>query len=80
MNEDQQDKEYLEKILRYLQIHKPEVANEKEAKRYLALMKKFAEEAVGEDLEFAELLLKAMEEAKLRPEENAAADEGANCE
>ena len=79
MNEDQQDKEYLEKILRYLQIHKPEVANEKEAKRYLALMKKFAEEAVGEDLEFAELLLKAMEEAKSQSEKSTDTDDSANC-
>ena len=79
MNEDQQDKEYLEKIRRYLQIHKPEVANEKEAKRYLALMKKFAEEAVGEDLEFAELLLKAMEEAKSQSEKSTDTDDSANC-
>ena len=73
MHEDQRDREYLKKILRYLQIHKPEKANEEEARRYLMLMKRFAEEAVSEDLEFAELLLKAMNEENSQPEEDDAA-------
>ena len=66
MDESQQDKVYLEKILHYLKIHKPEKANEKEAQRYLALMKGLAEKLVGEDLEFMELLLRAMSEAKAK--------------
>ena len=78
MNEEQQDKEYLAKILRYLQIHKPEEANEREARRYLAWMKGFAERAVGEDLEFAELLLKAIEEARKQSEENRKEDDKAD--
>ena len=69
-NKEPQDREYLEKILNYLRIHKPEKANEKETERYLTLMKGFAEELVDKDLEFAELLLKAIEEAKSQPEEN----------
>ena len=75
MNEDQQTKEDLEKILCYLETNKPERANMKEAVRLYALMQKFAEELVGEDIEFAELLLKALNEEKSPSEEDVKTDE-----
>ena len=78
MDESQQDKVYLEKILHYLKIHKPEKANEKEAQRYLALMKGLAEKLVGEDLEFAELLLRAMRGAKAGSDSAKENDNGQN--
>lgn len=75
MNEDQitNDDQYLEedikRILHYLKAHKPEKATMKEALRIRTLMQRFAEKLVGTDMEFAELLLKAMQEEKENPED-----------
>ena len=68
IDEDQYLEEDIKTILRYLRAHKPGEANIKEAVRLRALMQKLAEKLAATDMEFAELLLKAMEEEKAKSE------------
>ncbi len=62
IDEDQYLEKELEKILRYLKFHRPERANKEGVLRMHAAMQKLARKWVGEDIDFAELLVKTLEE------------------
>ncbi len=53
-------------VMRYLKIHNPENTSRDYAIQTLELMHEIAKEAVKEDLEFAELFLKALKQ-KMNP-------------
>ena len=72
IDEDQYLEKDLERILRYLKFHRPECANKEGALRMHAAMQKLVQKWVGEDIDFAELLVKALkeEESKEGQDEN----------
>ena len=78
IDEDQHLEEDIKTALRYLKAHKPEKATLKEAIRLRALMQKLAEKLVASDMEFAELLLKAIEEEKAKSEKDSQTEEEAD--
>ncbi len=57
-------------VIRYLQIHNPANADREYAIQLLELMKEIAREMIKTDMEFTELLLKALKERKRRTQEN----------
>ena len=75
IDEDQYLKKDLEKILRYLKFHKPERANKEGTLRMHAAMQKLAQKWVGEDIDFAELLVKALEEEESQEDRDESRDE-----
>ena len=58
IDEDQYLEKDLEKIFRYLKFHRPEWANKEGTLRAHAAMQKLAQKWVGEDIDFAELLVR----------------------